>query len=334
MEGINEEVEVKVDASFTPAVVSDVAPATQRTNHQSPKLAVILKSSPARPTFQSPVITAPFTSAQKRPRTGAGNKQTLAEMPEAVAVINETPGDGRPRKRGRPKGWKPGMSYREYRGDPPPPESGGSSSRNPTKKTTASASGTPVEAKKRGRPGRPAKVSNMPARDLYLKSKPSYMTFLCEWQNPAPYGCCPAELQNMETLRKHVYLIHSRPDPLVCQWGKCAKQEAQKQYANEKTFLAHIEREHLVPYQWHMGDGFQNRGHQVPKEEPDELPSYLFDEHGNQVTPSVKDQEFETAAGMAERRRQLRRIRRLAEENAPTEQEYLRQILGADEPHF
>jgi hypothetical protein len=328
MEATNADMEGRDEGRITPMVVSDVVPAT----HQG-KIAVMLKSSPARPTFHSPVSTPQFNTERKRPHKGPENTPVPAGVSEALGRMDEQQSETPPRKRGRPKGWKPGMSYRELRGEPPP-----ESSKTKERKTMAkSGSGTPVEGEvKPKKRGRPVKLSNMSARDLYLKSNPSYIPFCCEWQQPAPYGRCPAELQNMETLRKHVSLVHGTPDPIACWWGKCAEQEAHTEFVDEEDFLHHLEEAHLKPYEWHMGDGFQNQECGTLEQDATKLPSYLFDKDGNQVTPSIQDQELENTAGMLARRRQLRNIRRLAEENAPTEQDYLMQtLLGVDsKPHF
>lgn len=174
----------------------------------------------------------------------------------------------------------------------------------------------------------------MLAREMYLNSKPEYTPFECEWRDPAAYpanneGKCPAELQNLETLRRHIRYVHGYENDFVCRWGKCAREAEPVIFKTDAAWKQHIEDEHLLPYAWHMGDGIQNQGvdELKVKDDPEKLPEYLFKD-GVQVTPSVKDQQFENTAGMLGRKRKLREIRRQANENAPTEQEFRAQLMG------
>lgn len=78
----------------------------------------------------------------------------------------------------------------------------------------------------------------------------------------------------------------------------------------------HVEREHLVPLVWWVGDGPKNTG---MLEKEDGLPGYLFDREGNQGTPSVRDQEVETEEERKARLRRLRKVLMERERNAPWE---------------
>ncbi|KAI1083744.1 hypothetical protein F5B20DRAFT_525270 [Whalleya microplaca] len=218
-----------------------------------------------------------------------------------------------PKKRGRPKGWKPGkgMTYAEARGD------------SPTVKPKKPAE-QPKEAKRRGRPPRPLGLA---ARELYLRQEPEYFPFKCEWEE-SPEKPCPAELQNIKTLRKHVYYIHGDIDPLVCRWAKCAAKEPALEFATDMEFEEHMEKEHFRPFVWHVGEGYQNDGISTLKRDAAHLPAYLFDKDGNQVTPSVTEQQLEDDQHHKERRRKLKRLLLLKDENAPSEEEYTRQTLG------
>lgn len=177
-------------------------------------------------------------------------------------------------------------------------------------------------------------------REMYLRSKPKYTPFGCEWYDTKKFpgedeGKCPAELQNLETLRLHVHLVHGNHTPYVCKWAKCARKAGTdvENYETADALRDHMEEAHLIPYSWHMGDGYQNRGIDTlkVKKKPEELPDYLFKD-GIQVTPSVRDQQFEDTAAMQERKKRLREIQRQAQENAPTEQEYRMQLLGVQIP--
>ncbi|KAI1867106.1 uncharacterized protein JN550_007158 [Neoarthrinium moseri] len=308
---------------LTPIVASDVVASKEpmvRPEVLSSKQKLSTISSALTSSYQTPVSEQDLEMDRGRLRSRPPTNSTYsAEVTEALARMDQEVGP--PRKRGRPKGWKPGMSYAEMRGNPPPPP------RKSKKPLAKSGSGTPVngETKKRGRPHKDLTFS---MRETYLKSTPRYIPFGCVWHDEVTSDICPAELQNMETLRRHIYFVHGDMDPLICRWGKCAKQEPPTEYVDEDAFRLHMEEAHLESYMWHMGDGIQNNGIWTLKQDPNKLPDYLFDKDGNQVTPSIHDQQLEDHAGMLERKRKLREIRRLAEENAPTEKEYLKQILG------
>ncbi|OBT65592.1 hypothetical protein VE03_05512 [Pseudogymnoascus sp. 23342-1-I1] len=156
--------------------------------------------------------------------------------------------------------------------------------------------------KRRGRPPRnPAKEPGRPHSRL---GQPRYQPFLCEWRG------CKAELQNLETLRRHVYIVHGKPASGVefgarpCLWGKCGRGGRQEQYGegdvemdgarlvgvfrDEEAFRAHLEKAHIVPMAWHMGDG--PRGSIIDGSESDHS-SYLNSPlTGRRVTPSIATQ--------------------------------------------
>lgn len=95
---------------------------------------------------------------------------------------------------------------------------------------------------------------------------PKFVPFLCEWRD------CKAELHNLETLRKHIYTVHNKEQmsgAIVCQWAKCGltREVRHKRnlelkvihedhdFATIETFKDHVEKAHLIPFAWHMGDG-------------------------------------------------------------------------------
>lgn len=95
---------------------------------------------------------------------------------------------------------------------------------------------------------------------------PKFIPFLCEWRD------CKAELHNLETLRKHIYSVHNKVQAsgaIVCQWAKCGltrqvhdKSTTEPMFAHEdhefagmQEFKDHMEKAHLIPFAWHMGDG-------------------------------------------------------------------------------
>jgi len=153
---------------------------------------------------------------------------------------------------------------------------------------------------KRG-PGRPPKTPF----DLPLP-KPMFYPFLCEWKN------CPAELHNLETLRNHLFNVHSRKltsGSYVCLWADCGakgnivdeKTQTQRiaainfKFKTKKELHSHIEQAHLIPFAWHMGDG--SKATSLAARENSDLRStspWLFDANGNQVTPSVENIPIES----------------------------------------
>lgn len=282
------------------------------------KLAVHIRSSP---------IPSPSHRRRGRPpkdrslEVQSGPETTPAASSVPSSTQNELEGSSpQQKKRGRPKGWRPGMSYTDAiegsKANTKPREP-----REPKKDQTG-------EQKRRGRPPRALPPS---ARDQYLQTDAKYLPFLCEWKGSSG-KTCPAELQNMKTLRRHVFIIHGEDEepPLVCLWGKCAGKNTPIKFPGQTEFEEHMEREHFRSFVWYMGDGYNNEGISTLKRDADGLPKYLFDESGNQVTPSIRDQVFEDDQQHKERRRKVKRLLLLSNENAPTDEEYTRQTLGLD----
>lgn len=187
---------------------------------------------------------------------------------------------------------------------------GGASAPRPKKPATTAKGGLP---KRRGR--KPGSGARQP-REIYERSRPKFLPFLCEWED------CPAELQNLETLRKHVLVVHGRSE--TCRWGKCARATRPRSLPSRDAFQRHAEDVHLVPFAWHVGDGPQNTSSEAEvarsKETSDRLPKYLFGEGGSQVTPSILHQELENEDERKVRRRRLHRLLLERDRNAPEEE--------------
>lgn len=243
------------------------------------------------------------------PKTKRGPKPKAHQAIKNSTPANATTKGKRPR--GRPKGWRPGMpstktglltasayKYLDKDGNvriPPPsvPKSTG--------------------VKRRGRPPRD---SSPTPRGVWEKlvEPPRYVPFLCEWPG------CKAQLQNIETLRKHIRVVHGRADPLVCRWSACDGRSAE--FTQDYEFHDHVDEEHLVPFTWHLGDGQMNEKSIVEQEKhSDEMPAYLFGTNGEQVTPSVENQEVEDFMTWRENRRRLRQILMQRDANAPLEED-------------
>jgi hypothetical protein len=92
-----------------------------------------------------------------------------------------------------------------------------------------------------------------------------YHPFLCKWNG------CEAELQNLETLKKHVKVVHRKRNGngnLECRWETCGVEKEIKDaetgqikmefkgfdFYCKEMWTNHIE-VHLLPVAWQMGDG-------------------------------------------------------------------------------
>ncbi len=139
---------------------------------------------------------------------------------------------------------------------------------------------------------------------------------------------------NMEVLRLHMDMIHSKKTETEtggvwqCRWGKCARTRAENEaldtryslirthddkenddviFDSKQKLQEHIEKCHMVPFSWYMGDGpkgpnlgslpfchiltltHQTLELQNPAKEQAKLLSYLYDSDNIQITPSVFD---------------------------------------------
>ena len=328
-----------------------------------PKVEVVLHASPRRVPFTaadepagnfsdepnlitSDIVPNPVVSHQQ-PAARAQVSPPKMQPPVAPAPAPapfELPGTTpQPKKRGRPVGWRRGHgSYAAIRSGLPP----GSETPWPKPKKPVG------EQKARGRPGRkPAPT----ARQLYLKLNPHFIAFRCEWEG------CPAELQNIETLRKHLLVVHGRPSrsssaspypsptaqqeqqeqlttTLPCKWASCKSAPLR----SREFFASHIETAHLLPFRWHLGDGPRNT---TPSAKPitttttttttpsnnipnpntpasPTLPTYLLNARGEQVTPSITTQQIENEDDRKRRAARVNHVLLLRDRHAPDEPEY------------
>ncbi|KAG9238757.1 hypothetical protein BJ875DRAFT_367288 [Amylocarpus encephaloides] len=133
-----------------------------------------------------------------------------------------------------------------------------------------------------------------------------YIPFICEWKD------CPAELINLENLRKHVYIVHGQMSKfsgtVTCRWGKCAaKHEEGVAFKEKEEWKDHIEDAHLIPFSWHMGDGPKDDSAtfspHLPKPDIRLTQPWLFDVEGNQVTPLVNLVNTEKGSALEKNKR-------------------------------
>lgn len=264
----------------------------------------------------------------------ASPARPVVATPTTPAKVTTTTTGKRPR--GRPKGWRPGMpSYKtglptasaarsldreggRTRVTKPPRSSsaaggggGGGGGGDPTKITGQ---------KRRGRP--PRQPSPTPRGVWETMTAPRYVSFWCEWAG------CTAELQNIETLRRHVRKVHGQAEqaePLVCRWATCGQQPGEEGavFQQDYEFHAHVDERHLLPFVWHVGDGHRNAKFMmqstVDKVDAHEAPAYLLGPDGEQVTPWVREQEIEDFLTWRENRVRLKEILLQRDANAPFE---------------
>jgi hypothetical protein len=169
---------------------------------------------------------------------------------------------------------------------------------------------------------------------------PKFIPFLCEWRD------CKAELHNLETLRRHIYSVHNKVQPsgaIACQWSKCGLTcqvhdkstpnstpepkfvQEDHEFAGMQKFKDHMEKAHLIPFAWHMGDGprgstlgtFPSTNHKklytniITDGSESDASTYLSDAAGNQITPSIASQVVEGGNAKINNARRLTQQKRL-----------------------
>ena len=197
-------------------------------------------------------------------------------------------------------------------------------------------------ASKQKKRGRKAWV-NKSARDIYLESNPDvdFNLMPCKWEG------CKAELQNLDTLRRHVEAVHRQDDQLgqrqhgdgespesqagherwfVCRWSRCASDASKRdRKMTADQWDEHMEQEHLVPYSWHVGDGISNSSstRKYAKDvDSNIIPDWLCDGQGRQVTPDARKVDIEDAVTAQARARKLEALRERVWDALPDEEEY------------
>ncbi len=188
--------------------------------------------------------------------------------PGAVLATTEPSSSGI-RRRGRP----PGAKNKHPRNTSGTPQSSNIAPRSrmdttparPSglRNTVASADGIAVvvpspspsiaDNKPRGR-GRPRKSPKSSQQ-----SSPIHRVYNCQWKG------CPAELHNLETLKRHAIKHGDKfSGPFPCLWKGCGKASRDDEedegtqpleYATKDIWARHIDRRHLADYAWKLGDG-------------------------------------------------------------------------------
>lgn len=140
------------------------------------------------------------------------------------------------KKKGRPVGWRKSIHSREAQGLAP--------------------------AKPGSNPASRLRQSQGP-RDANI-IEPTYQVWKCQWEG------CPAELHNLETLKKHVVKLHGKPTgdgDYECLWHACeagsdhirgkgkGKASDVASFTDIDGWMNHVDKEHLQPVAWKQGDG-------------------------------------------------------------------------------
>lgn len=219
---------------------TDEAPAKSSiVDHRTSSFRVEISSSP-KPSAHSPM--AMFPSGKKRGRPFATPEAAAKAAAKAARHQLSENGDNTGKKRSRPFATAEAAE----------------------KAAKKLKEGPQEEPKKRGRTFVTEKKIEAP--------EPCFPVFYCEWEG------CPAELHNLETLRKHLHILHGKRDKTTslfpCYFSRCANAHEIKvpsdtvmeksghmedscfaAFKKREDWHAHLEWAHLIPMAWHLGDG-------------------------------------------------------------------------------
>ncbi|KAI4200510.1 MAG: hypothetical protein LQ350_003880 [Teloschistes chrysophthalmus] len=185
------------------------------------------------------------------------------------------------KKRGRP----PGAKNRHSRNSTGTPTTQPSSMTRPRRDTA---------------PARPSGLRNtvnlssgiavvIPLAKTLQQTSPTYRVYKCKWEN------CPAELHNLETLKKHV-LKHGEKyaegRPIPCLWKGCGQAATTKdeetmdvhvlEFGTYEIWAKHVNTRHIIDDAWRLGDGPSNRS-------DSEISDYVNDSAKRQVAPIIRN---------------------------------------------
>jgi hypothetical protein len=188
--------------------------------------------------------------ATPKSKSQSSGQNTPSEMPTGTPIgyasFSQTTVDENGnvvKRKGRPVGWRKSIHSRKAHGLTPHSHS------KPA--TTA---------------GRTRPVSR-PRSDRDSLQQPHYQVYACGWDG------CHAELHNLDTLKKHVIKLHgklSADNDFECGWAYCnlagtstdlrGRQEKRNdkgsaRFATIEQWVQHIDKAHLQPVAWKLGDG-------------------------------------------------------------------------------
>ena len=156
------------------------------------------------------------------PAGRAAGSNAPTGTPIGYAAFKKLDADGNVIKtKGRPVGWRKSVHSREAQGLTP-------------KKSQSSGTKAKTSAPR-------------PERQL---QEPKYQVYKCRWTD------CDAQLHSLDVLKKHVLKVHGKSDEenqYPCLWRGCADKD--ETFEDIPTWLGHVDKEHLQPVAWQLGDG-------------------------------------------------------------------------------
>ncbi|KAI9054527.1 hypothetical protein LZ554_001683 [Drepanopeziza brunnea f. sp. 'monogermtubi'] len=171
------------------------------------------------PRSQLQVVISTQSSASFYKNSPLPSYSAPARLPRSSSLTNSRESSETPKKRGRPALHKtPVEKTPKKRGRPF--ASGGVAIQIAKKQAEKAARKAEREARRleAKNKGKPRKLGQQPNIE---QPEPIFHPFICEWDD------CARELQNLETLRLHVHIVHKkRVDGKVqCLWAKCGRKK-------------------------------------------------------------------------------------------------------------
>ena len=245
------------------------------------------------------ITNTPLAPAiKRRGRPPKSNSREVAAQPSTVspASITDTSPTSTIRRRGRPPGAK-NKHPRKSSGtiDMPTRTRTDTTPARPSglRHTVSSTDGiaivvpSPSPSVTASGLGRRSKNTGSPKSSQ--QKSPIFRVYKCQWKG------CPAELHNLETLKKHVlkHSGHYDDGPLPCLWKGCGRkvegnEEASEEedmhqpleFGTKEIWAKHMERRHIIDDAWRLGDGPNNRS-------DSDMSDYVSDSAKRQVTPII-----------------------------------------------
>ncbi|KAL8931137.1 MAG: hypothetical protein Q9208_000241 [Pyrenodesmia sp. 3 TL-2023] len=279
--------------------------AVQKALTQPPKLLGPQRKRPSRPKDPN---TSWMSSGLNSIVSDKPASEPAPQTPQPAPNSTNTPTSGSStiKRRGRPPGAKNKHPRSDKKDKVAPSQSNNMTSRPRIDTTPARPSGLRNSVASDGfavivpspspsvvetqpnRRGRPRKSSPKASQ----QSSPIHRVYKCLWEH------CPAELHNLETLRKHVKKhsdkLKDGGGPFPCLWkgcGRAARNEDEEdneveperqplKFANEDTWAKHMDRRHVSEYAWKFGDGPSIRS-------DSDMSDYLSDSAKRRATPVI-----------------------------------------------
>jgi hypothetical protein len=178
-------------------------------------------------TPQNDAMSATGTPRQaSTPATAPAGRSAASNVPTGTPVgytaFQKLDANGNLIKtKGRPVGWRKNVHSREAQG------------LTPAKSQSSSS-----------------KAKTSAPRPEQQLQEPKYQVYKCRWTD------CDAQLHSLDVLKKHVLKVHGKSDDenqYPCLWRGCADKD--ETFEDIPTWLVHVDKEHLQPVAWKLGDG-------------------------------------------------------------------------------